>query len=327
MRYSDSTLGRLLKPISRRWFDALVDRHAGNAYDKSFGSWDHLVALVYAQLGGITSLRALEAAWNANAHHHYHLGVGALARSTLADANARRPLAIFSETFARLSGLADRLVRREGGEMLRLIDATPIPLGKVVEWAKRNGRIRGLKMHVVYDPVSDNPTFVDITDANVNDIEIDQLAGRGDARVAHDGIDAAHRLHGRGHQFGGLAGPGHIGLERAHLAACGAQVGGERLEFVEIGHVAEGERLRAIGGEFQRRGTADAAAGAGDHDPHGVLPSSLASSVLWGRYPRRGRRGKATDDWLMIYSSRALRLRLSPSGPAGHLPRPRLRRR
>ena len=48
MRYSDSILGNLLKPISRRWFDGLVDRHAGNAYDKRFGSWDHLVALVYA---------------------------------------------------------------------------------------------------------------------------------------------------------------------------------------------------------------------------------------------------------------------------------------
>ncbi len=172
MRYSDSTLGHLLKPLSRRWFDAVVDRHAGNAYDKTFESWDHLVALVYAQLAGIGSLRALEAAWNANAHHHYHLGVGPLARSTLSDANGRRPLAIFAETFAKLSGLADRLVRREGDEMLRLIDATPIPLGKVIEWAKRNGRIRGLKMHVVYDPVSDNPMFVDITDANVNDIEV-----------------------------------------------------------------------------------------------------------------------------------------------------------
>jgi len=172
MRYSDSTLGDLLKPLSRRWFEALVERHAGNAYDKTFESWDHLVALVYAQLAGIGSLRALEAAWNANAHHHYHLGVGPLARSTLSDANGRRPLAIFAETFTKLSGLADRLVRREAQEMLRLIDATPIPLGKVVEWAKRNGRIRGLKMHVVYDPVRDNPTFVDITDANVNDIEV-----------------------------------------------------------------------------------------------------------------------------------------------------------
>jgi IS4 transposase len=175
MRYSDSILGNLLKPLSRRWFAALVDRHAGNAYDKKFESWDHLVALVYAQLAGIGSLRALAVAWNVNAHHHYHLGVGKLARSTLADANTRRPLAIFAETFAKLSGLADRLVRREGDEMLRLIDATPIPLGKVVEWAKRNGRIRGLKMHVVYDPGADNPTFVDITDANVNDIEVGRM--------------------------------------------------------------------------------------------------------------------------------------------------------
>src|SRR5258708_24551083 len=123
MRYSDSILGNLLKPLSRRWFDALVDRHAGNAYDKSFGSWDHMVSLVYAQLGGIESLRALEAAWNANAHHHYHLGVGRLSRSTLADANARRPLAIFAETFANLSGLADRLGRRAGGGVLRRVRA------------------------------------------------------------------------------------------------------------------------------------------------------------------------------------------------------------
>ena len=50
MRYSDSTLGNLLKPICRRWFDRVVDRHDGDAYDKSFGSWDHLVALIYATL-------------------------------------------------------------------------------------------------------------------------------------------------------------------------------------------------------------------------------------------------------------------------------------
>jgi putative transposase len=171
MRYSDSTLGNLLKAICRRWFDRVVDRHAGNAYDKSFGSWDHLVALIYAQLGGACSLRGLEAAWNANAHHHYHLGVGKLARSTLADANARRPLAIFSETFARLSGMAGRLVRQEGREMVRLIDSTPIPLHKLVDWAKSNGRISGLKLHVVYDPIGDNPSDIAVTEANVNDIE------------------------------------------------------------------------------------------------------------------------------------------------------------
>ena len=56
--------------------------------------------------------------------------------------------------------------------MIRLIDSTPVPLGKLIDWAKRNGRIRGLKLHVVYDPVNDYPTVIDITDANVNDIDI-----------------------------------------------------------------------------------------------------------------------------------------------------------
>src|SRR6516162_3266110 len=45
MRYVDSTLGGLFKPINRRQFQAIVDRHDGDAYDKSFKSWDHLVAL------------------------------------------------------------------------------------------------------------------------------------------------------------------------------------------------------------------------------------------------------------------------------------------
>ena len=173
MRYSDSIFGHILKPISRRWFDSVVVRHGADAYDKSFNSWDHLTLLVFAQLSGTEGLRGLEAVWNANANHHYHLGgVGEIARSTVSDANARRPLAVFSETFAMLSGMADRTLRREGGEMLSLIDSTPIPLGKIINWAKWNGRIKGLKLHVVYDPVSDNPTHIEITDANVNDVTI-----------------------------------------------------------------------------------------------------------------------------------------------------------
>jgi IS4 transposase len=148
MRYRDSIFGKLLEPINRREFQTLVDRLDGDAYDKSFKSWDHLVALIYAQLSGATSLRGLQAGFNANAHHHYHLGVGELARTTLADANARRPVAVFAQTFAMLTQKADRRTRQEGGTMVRLIDASPIPLGKVCKWAKWNGRIRGMKMHV-----------------------------------------------------------------------------------------------------------------------------------------------------------------------------------
>lgn len=172
MRFTDSIFSNLLKPIDRRRFQNVVDRQDGDAYDKSFKSWDHLVAMVYAQLAGIDSLRALEAGFNANPQHHYHLGTGQLARATLSDANTRRPPEIFAQVFAMLAATADRQTRREGAEMVRLIDSSPIPLSKMCTWAKWNGRIRGMKLHVVYNPSADVPTCVEVTHANVNDVEI-----------------------------------------------------------------------------------------------------------------------------------------------------------
>lgn len=172
MRFIDSIFGSLLKPIDRRAFQAAVERHHGDAYDKSFKSWDHLVTLIYAQLSSVDTLRGLEAAFNANAQAHYHLGVDAIARTTVSDANARRPTGPFAETFAMLSAQADRQTRQHGAAMVRLIDSSPVPLGKLCRWPTWNGRIRGMKLHVVYDPHADVPRCVEITPANVNDVEV-----------------------------------------------------------------------------------------------------------------------------------------------------------
>ena len=172
MRYHTSIFGDLLKPIDRRRFRGIVERHNGDAYDKSFKSWDHLVTLIGVQLGRVASLRAVEGAFNANSHQHYHLGVGKVVRSTLSDANARRPVGVFAETFAMLAEMADRHTRAEGAEMVRLIDSSPVPLGKMCKWAEWNGRIRGMKMHTVYHPGNDVPRCVEITPATVNDVEI-----------------------------------------------------------------------------------------------------------------------------------------------------------
>jgi IS4 transposase len=172
MRHVDSIFGTLLKPIDRRWFQSVVERYDADSYVKTFKSWDHLVALIFAQLSRLGGLRGLGAAFNANAHHHYHLNTGPLARSTLSDANARRPTGVFAEVFTMLSHAADRQTRRDGAAMVRLIDASPVPLGKVCKWARWNGRIRGMKMHVVYDPDADCPRCVEVTAATVNDVEV-----------------------------------------------------------------------------------------------------------------------------------------------------------
>jgi putative transposase len=172
MHFTPSIFGKLLEPINRRHFKATVERHNGDAYDKSFGSYDHLVALIFAQFTAAQGLRGLEANWNANGQHHYHLASGRLARSTVSDANRRRPMAVFADTFALVANQLDSQMRREGKQMVQLIDSTPIPLGKLCEWAKSNGRIKGMKMHVVYDPKTDCPRILGITDANVNDAQI-----------------------------------------------------------------------------------------------------------------------------------------------------------
>ena len=131
------------------------------------------MALIYAQLGHVGSLRGLELSFNANAHHHYHLNVGKLSRSTLSDAKCSPSSRGFRANLrdAGESGLTGGHDARVP-EMVRLIDASPIPLGKMCKWAKWNGRIRGMKMHVVYHPHADCPRDVEITPANVNDVEI-----------------------------------------------------------------------------------------------------------------------------------------------------------
>lgn len=176
MRYQTSIFGQLLKPLSRRSVGDIAARHNAGAYDKKFRCWDHLLAMIYAQLAHAQSLRDLETAWNANSHQHYHLGTDRLARATLADANQRRPVEVFAEVFSKLSNEAGRTLRRECTEMVRIIDSSPIPLHETIACRTSNGRIKGAKLHTVYDAATGCPCQVDITAANINDIEIGETA-------------------------------------------------------------------------------------------------------------------------------------------------------
>jgi putative transposase len=171
MRFTPSIFGKLLEPIKRRQFDTLVARHAGDVYVKSFASWNHLLALVYARFAAAVSLPAGKRVGMPTVNI-ITICSGPLVRSTLCDTNRRRAVGLFAETFSRVASRLDRHTRGDGAAMVKLIDATPIRLGKLCDWAKSNGRIRGLKVHVVFDPKADYPSILDITDANVNDAQV-----------------------------------------------------------------------------------------------------------------------------------------------------------
>src|SRR5205085_6082585 len=92
------------------------------------------------------------------------------------DANAARPWAVFRDIAAALLPLAAAAaLRRDGEALIRLLDATPIPLKDArFAWAEAGARTRGLKLHLLYDPRHGRPVWFEVTSAKIDDV----VAGR-----------------------------------------------------------------------------------------------------------------------------------------------------
>jgi putative transposase len=165
--------------LDRRVIARAVAAHAG---DRGVGGGDnawtcerHLKALLFAQFAGLKSLREIVAALAGQSASFYHLNLRAPRRATLADANAARPAAVFRELATALVPVAAGALRRDGEALIRLLDATPIPLkDQRLAWAEASARTRGLKLHLLYDPRQGRPVWFELTSAKVDDV----VAGR-----------------------------------------------------------------------------------------------------------------------------------------------------
>jgi hypothetical protein len=175
MRHQNSVLHDVLKRIPWDVFERLVGEHGSDWRVRRLSTKDQLVALLYGQLCGASSLREITAGLASHRARLYHLGSRPAQRSTLADANAHRPSAVFSELFAAMVRRAHRGLRRSIGESVYLIDATGIPLnGLSAHWAHFSLKACGAKLHVVYDAHADQPIYAAVTPAKVNDITVAQ---------------------------------------------------------------------------------------------------------------------------------------------------------
>ncbi len=171
--FSLSRFQQAIQHLPRAAFARLVTAHAGDRYTKRFGSWEHLVAMLYAQFSGVRSLRELETGFNQHRNHHYHLAAREVSRSTLAEANGRRDPQMFAELAKLLMQKAGRALGGQREEMLCLLDSTTIALrGRGSQWTQASAtRTPGLKLHVLFAREQQMPMFHSVTAANVNDID------------------------------------------------------------------------------------------------------------------------------------------------------------
>jgi IS4 transposase len=131
----------------------------------------HLIALVYGQLSGGTSLREIVTGMASHETRLYHVGAAAVKRSTVSDANQKRPWQVFTGLFAEMLAQAHRGLRRKIGEAVLLIDSTSLRLSSLSQdWALFSSNVCGAKAHVIYDPNADRPIYFAVTPAKVNDI-------------------------------------------------------------------------------------------------------------------------------------------------------------
>lgn len=171
MRHQNTVCHSLLKAVPRWRFERLVEQHRGGYRERGFSFWSQLVAMIYAQLSGASSLRELVSALGSHRSLLYHLGAAEAPRSTFSDANRDRPAGLFAAVFDLLLPQAAGPVGREARDLVRLIDATSLKLNdNLCRWARFSPGHAAAKLHIVYDPQAACPVYFAITPARVNDI-------------------------------------------------------------------------------------------------------------------------------------------------------------
>ena len=171
MRHQNSVMHQISKLIPWDRFAASVDNHEADRCVRRLSTKSQFIALTYGQLSGASSLREIETTMASHEARLYHLGATAPKRSTLADANAQRPAAVFAELFSDLLKQVHPGLRKHAGEAVRLIDASRVTLNSLSRgWAHYDATCDGMKLHVVFDPDAAVPIHFAVSPARENDM-------------------------------------------------------------------------------------------------------------------------------------------------------------
>ena len=160
-------------------FHKCIQRYHGDYKVKSFSCTDQFLCMAFAQLTYRESLRDIEACLRSMRSKLYHMGIrGQVSRSTLADANDNRDWHIYADFAQVLIHTARNLYLQdpfaiELANTIYALDATTIDLClSLFPWAHFRKNKGAIKLHTLLDLRGSIPSFIEITDGKVADVNI-----------------------------------------------------------------------------------------------------------------------------------------------------------
>ena len=161
-------------------FQKCVERYQGNHRTRNFSCTDQFLCMAFAQLTYRESLRDIESCLRSMNSRLYHMGIRSpqISRPTIARANENRDWRIYADFAQVLIHMARKLYAQEdfGVELdntVYALDATTIDLClSLFPWARFRKTKAGIKLHTLLDLRGNIPTFIDITEALLADVNI-----------------------------------------------------------------------------------------------------------------------------------------------------------
>jgi hypothetical protein len=168
---------QVIKHISKRDFGRYVARHEGDKWVTKLNSWTWFGSLLFGQLTGHDSIRAIERVFCQGNKRMERLGFSTVCRSTLSDANQNRPLEILEDVFKDTLKKAKIVCPQSHGFKFKgnvfALDASVIELClSLSPWANFRKGGAGIKLHTSIDLAGDLPNVFVVTPALRNDIPV-----------------------------------------------------------------------------------------------------------------------------------------------------------
>jgi hypothetical protein len=160
-------------------FQKCVQRYRGNYKIKDFSCLDQFLCMAFAQLTYRSSLRDIETCLRAMKSKLYHMGIRSqVSRNTLSNANNTKDWRIYADFAQVLIHIARDYYSNDDfgldlANTVYALDSTTIDLClSVFPWAKFRKTKAGIKLHTLLDLRGNIPTFIEITDALLHDVNI-----------------------------------------------------------------------------------------------------------------------------------------------------------